>query len=183
MVEVRFHGRGGQGVVTAAEILAAALVAQGKHVAAFPMFGFERRGAPVMAFLRFDDRPVREKTQIYNPDCLVIADPLFRNYPAVYQGLKPGGIAVVNSPTPMADRPHEAVSLLGAVDATGIALKEMGIPATNTCMLGALAATTGWLPLEPLLEVLEDYFSGEWLRRNRNCLERGFAEVKVVRFG
>ena len=95
--EIRFHGRGGQGAVTAAKMLASAAAEEGKCVASFPMYGFERRGMPVIAFTRVDDKPIREKTQIYTPDCLMVIDPTLLGLPNLFDGLKPGGVLILNS--------------------------------------------------------------------------------------
>jgi 2-oxoacid:acceptor oxidoreductase gamma subunit (pyruvate/2-ketoisovalerate family) len=182
MIEVRFHGRGGQGAVTATRILANAFVRQGKYGSSFPMFGFERRGAPVTAFMRFDDNPVRVKTQIYNPDCLVVLDPSQLHSPVIYEGLKQNGVLIQNAPHPVQERPHSHVSLLGVVDADTIAHEELGIPSPNTCVLGAFAAATGWIPLKALLSSLEEYFHGDILRKNARTVERGFEEVKKIQW-
>jgi len=180
--EIRFHGRGGQGTVLAARMLAAALVAEGKHVASFPMYGFERRGAPVVAFTRLDDKPVREKTQIYNPDCLVVIDPGLMNLPTLFSGLKPDGILVLNSPRRLENQLNENLKLAGVVNATQIAVEEIGRDVPNTCLLGAFAATTGWADLKSILSSLGDYFSGDLLERNTHSAERGFREVKVSKW-
>ncbi len=164
----------------AAEVLAGAFVIEGRHAAAFPMFGAERRGAPIMAFVRFDDQPILEKTQIYTPDCLIVTDPVMWTRPAIYAGLKPGGILVVNAPGPLAELPDPNVGLIGSIDATRIAMKEVGIPVTNTCMLGAFAWTTGWLKMESLLLRMRDYFQGESLEKNMKAIARGYEEVKPV---
>lgn len=181
MYEVRLHGRGGQGAAKAAEMLTAAINSEGKYASSFPMFGFERRGAPVMAFLRFDTRPTRVRTRIYNPHALLIFDPMLKNSPEVYTGLQPGAVVVMNTAAPLTVEfhYHSLVRLLGTVDATKIAVDELGFPATNTCMLGAFAATTGWVKLESLQATLSRYFSGQLLERNLRCLERGFREARV----
>ena len=182
MREIRFHGRGGQGAVLAARMLAAAFVIEGKHVASFPMYGFERRGAPVVAFTRLDDKPIREKTQIYNPDCLVVIDPGLMNLPALFSGLKPEGILILNSPRPLENRLNDNLKLAGVVNATQIAVEEIGRDIPNTCLLGAFAATTGWVNLKSILSSLGDYFSGDILQRNIRSTERGFQEVNVSKW-
>ena len=182
MIEVRFHGRGGQGAVTASRILANALVREGKYGSSFPMFGFERRGAPVTAFLRFDDRPIKLKTQIYEPDCLIVLDASLRDSGFVYEGLKPDGVVIVNGGTPSNKKPQEKIRILGAVDADGIALEEIGVAAPNTCMVGAFAAATDWITLEAAVDSLEDYFEGDVLKRNIRSAERGFKETAVIRW-
>ena len=182
MKEIRIHGRGGQGAVLAARMLAAAFVAEGKHVASFPMYGFERRGAPVVAFTRLDDKPIREKTQIYNPDCLVVIDPGLMTLPTLFSGLKPEGILILNSPQPLENQPDGNLRLAGVVNATQIAVEEIGRDVPNTCLLGAFAATIGWVALKSILSSLGDYFSGDLLERNTRSAERGFREVKVSKW-
>jgi 2-oxoacid:acceptor oxidoreductase gamma subunit (pyruvate/2-ketoisovalerate family) len=146
------------------------------------MFGFERRGAPVTAFMRFDENPIREKTKVYNPDCLVVLDSSQKNSPIIYDGLKPNGVLVLNSTKPISEKPHNNVSLVGKVDAERIALEELGIPSPNTCMVGAFAAATKWIGLEHICSSLEQFFSGDLLERNIRCAERGFQEVRVIRW-
>lgn len=182
MKEIRLHGRGGQGVVLAAEMLAKALVSEGKHVASFPMFGVERRGAPIAAYLRFDDKPIREKTQIYYPDCLIITDPIMRTWPAVFNGLKDEGILILNTSNPAEGSPHENIKTMGVVDATRTALEETGRAIPNSCIVGAFVGTTGWLQLDSVLTALQDYFQADMLMRNRRCAQRGFEEVIVKQF-
>ena len=180
MIEVRFHGRGGQGAVTAARILSNAFVRQGKFGSSFPMFGFERRGAPVTAFMRFDDKPIREKTHIYYPDCLVVLDSSQRSSPLIYEGLKPGGVLILNSSKTIGKKPHDNVILAGVVDADAIAMEELGRASPNTCVLGAFAAATRWISLDCIFAGLEQYFSGEIFDRNMRTAERGFNEVRVT---
>lgn len=180
MKEIRFHGRGGQGAVTAARMLASAFVVEGKYVATFPMYGFERRGAPVTAFTRMDEKPIREKTQIYTPDCLVVIDPGLMKLPTLFTGLKGEGILILNTKKPFATQPNEKVKKGVTINATQIAVDEIGRDIPNTCLLGALAAATGWLKLESVLSSLQDYVSGDILKRNLKSAERGYKEVEVV---
>jgi len=179
MKELRFHGRGGQGAVLAARMVASAAAIEGKCVASFPMYGFERRGMPVIAFTRFDDEPIREKSQIYTPDCLMVIDPTLMKLPSLFDGLKQGGVLILNSPSPLGNRPSEHMERAGVVNATQIALDEIGRDIPNTCLIGALAATTGWLKLESVLKGLGEYFTGDILKKNIRNAERGFAEVEV----
>lgn len=180
MKEIRFHGRGGQGVAMAAEILAAALVRAGGFAAAFPMFGFERRGAPVAAFLRLDTAPIRERTQVYAPDCLILLDPGLVRTGVIFDGFKAGGALVVNGATLPPIPPGVRVGVAGIVRATAIAREELGRPAANTAILGAFAGLTRWVSREALLEVLPDYFDGDALDGNRRALERGYREATLV---
>src|SRR3990172_8640592 len=169
MTEIRMLGRGGQGAYSSAEMLAAAFVDEGKYATAFPMFGGERRGAPVNVFVRFDDKPIRLRSQIYYPDCCIVTDPLLARSPNALKGLKPGGIVVMNLPQTPEKKPHENAAVLTVVDATSIALKEMGRPITNTVLLGALLHTTGWVNLDSILKIFKDYYSGRLLEGNIRC--------------
>ncbi|UCG65380.1 MAG: 2-oxoacid:acceptor oxidoreductase family protein [Deltaproteobacteria bacterium] len=179
MKEIRFHGKGGEGAVMLSEMLCASLVYEGKHAASFPMFGFERRGAPVASFVRFDEEPVREKTQIYSPNCVVIIDRAQIHSELAYRGLLPGGVVVANSKDALDKGLHENIDVVGVVDATMIALEEIGRPITNTAMLGAFAATTKWVGLEAILSVLDQYFSEDILQKNLQAAKRGYGEVSV----
>jgi 2-oxoacid:acceptor oxidoreductase gamma subunit (pyruvate/2-ketoisovalerate family) len=180
--EIRIHGRGGQGAVLAARMLASAFVTEGKFVASFPMYGFERRGAPVVAFTRVDDKPIREKTQIYNPDCLIVIDPGLLTLPTLFTGVKPGAAFILNSPRGLPDLPDQNIKIGGVVNATGIAVQEIGRDIPNTCLLGAFAAATGWLKLDSILACLPDYLSGDILQRNLKSAERGYREVEVTKW-
>ena len=180
MKEIRFHGLAGQGVVVGSKILATAFLAEGKCVATFPMYGVARRGSPVRALVRFDNKPIREKCQVYHPHCLLIAEPSMVNSPEVFSGLQSEGLLVLNAPQPLEGRPHENLRRIGALDATGIALKETGAPVANIPLLAAFAATTEWLTLDSLLSCLKAYFSGSRLERNMRSAERGFREVMVT---
>lgn len=180
--EIRLHGRGGQGAVMAASILAAAFAAEKMYASSLPMFGFERRGAPVTAFVRFGNQIIREKTQIYYPDCLIVIDPTQVKSPLIYQGLKPEGIMVLNSPRAFKEQPHKNLKTVGVVDATRIALDEIGAPIPNTCMLGAFAGTSKWVSLDSVLSALEQHFKGEALRKNGRSAERGFKEVAITQW-
>jgi 2-oxoacid:acceptor oxidoreductase gamma subunit (pyruvate/2-ketoisovalerate family) len=177
--EIRIHGRGGQGSVLAARMLASAFVAEGKCVASFPMYGFERRGAPVMAFTRVDDKPIREKNQVYNPDCMVVIDPTLLRMRTLFTGITGQGVLILNSPTPLPAQPDSNVKVAGIINATQIALEEMGRDIPNTCLVGALAAATHWVTLESIIAALPEYFSGDKLEKNIRCTERGYREVKI----
>jgi pyruvate ferredoxin oxidoreductase gamma subunit len=146
------------------------------------MYGFERRGAPVVAFTRLDDKPIMEKTQIYNPDCLVVIDPDLIKLPTLFSGLKPDGILILNSPRVFEKQPNENLKLAGIINATHIAVEEVGRDVPNTCLLGAFAAVTGWVGLQSVISSVGEYFSGEVLRKNARCVERGYNEVKVIKW-
>ena len=177
--ELRFHGRGGQGAVLAAKMVASAAAIEGKCVGSFPMYGFERRGMPVVAFTRFDDEPIREKSQIYNPDCLVVIDPTLLQLDGLFDGLKPGGVLILNTPAPLPDRLCENMQWAGTINATSIAVEELGRDIPNTCLVGALAATTGWVSLESVIEGLGEYLDGDILEKNIRNATRGYEEVEV----
>jgi 2-oxoacid:acceptor oxidoreductase gamma subunit (pyruvate/2-ketoisovalerate family)/2-oxoacid:acceptor oxidoreductase delta subunit (pyruvate/2-ketoisovalerate family) len=179
MKEIRLHGRGGQGVLIAAELIAGAAIEEGKYASSFPLFTAERRGAPVMAFGRIDGRPIRERTQVYNPDCVILVDPRLRASPEVCDGLRADGIVLMNSTDAEGEKPHPNVRILGRVGATRIALEELGIPAFNTTMIGAFAAVTGWIDIKTVLAVMGTYFKGQSLAKNRRCVERGYEEVRT----
>lgn len=184
MKEIRFHGRGGQGVVIGASMLAYAFVIEGKYASSIPMFGFERRGAPVSASIRMDERPIMDTHLIYEPDCVVILDPSFAKSPAPIQGLKGDGILIVNTSKPLEEHYSSLsqVRSLGMLDATGIALEEINRPISNTCMLGSLAKATGWITLESVISCLEMSFNGEALKRNARAARRGYESVKIFPF-
>ena len=181
MKEIRFHGRGGQGIVTGAEMLAYAFILEGKFASSFPSFGPERRGAPVAAFLRFDDKPIRETHQIYEPDCIVVLDPFQTKLPSVFNGLKDKGIAILNTPRQILENGPTSLSILGLVDATSLALEEIGRAIVNTCMLGVIARVTGWVRLDSVTASLEKYFHGELLKTNSRLVKRGYESVKINR--
>lgn len=154
MIEIRFHGRGGQGVVVASEVLADAAFHEGKRVQSFPAFGVERRGAPVMAFTRIADKPIRIRCQIYQPDHIVILDPTLLEVLDVTAGLKAGGAVLLNSAEdPSAFGLHDRFRV-ATVDANHIAFKyrlgPRNAPIVNTAILGAFSRLTGIVGLEAL---------------------------------
>jgi len=163
-------------------MLASAFVLEGKSVASFPMYGFERRGAPVVAFTRIDDKPIREKTQIYEPDCLVVIDPGLLTLPTLFTGLKPEGVLILNSPEKLEEQLDKNLKIGGVINATQIAVEEIGRDIPNTCLLGAFAAATGWLELKSILSCLPDYLSGNILESNLRSTERGYREVEVTKW-
>jgi len=179
--EVRIHGRGGQGAVLACSILAQALIDDGKHAVAIPSFGFERRGAPVAAFLRFSDAPIRAMTNVYHPDCVVCIDPTVHRTIDIYAGMKPGGTVVLTTKAQL-DELNLPVSVarVGLCDAVGIALPIYRKPVTNAVMLGAFARTTGLLSLTALKEALQQMdFRDAGLTQNLDAAERGYNETQV----
>ncbi|WP_297464868.1 pyruvate/ketoisovalerate ferredoxin oxidoreductase subunit gamma [Thermococcus sp.] len=182
MIEIRFHGRGGQGAVTAANILASAAFKQGKYVQAFPFFGVERRGAPVTAFTRIDDKPIRIKTQIYEPDIVVVLDPSLLDTVDVTAGLKDDGTVIVNtekSKEEVLEKLKKKPKKLALVDATTIALEILGLPITNTAILGAVAKATGIVELRYIQEAIKETFSGALGEKNARAAEEAFNRTVV----
>ncbi|MEM2141918.1 MAG: pyruvate ferredoxin oxidoreductase subunit gamma [Candidatus Thorarchaeota archaeon] len=165
MIEVRWHGRGGQGGVTSAELLAKAAYYDGyRGVQAFPYFGAERRGAPVKAFTRISDKEINVRSQIYTPDVVAVLDPAILEITDVTEGLKPNGIVIVNSPK-KAREIHLRTGHVYTYDGTGIALKYgllvAGLPVVNTTMLGAFAKATGLVKLETVQKVIREKWRGK----------------------
>ncbi|WP_456433422.1 2-oxoacid:acceptor oxidoreductase family protein [Thermosulfuriphilus sp.] len=181
MIEVRLHGRGGQGAVTSAELIAIAAINQGKYAQAFPSFGPERRGAPVAAFVRVSDEKILTREKVYTPDIILVLDPSLPAIVKVTAGLKDDGWAIVNSHK----SPDEIREMLGFsgriayVDATKIAMEVLGLPITNTTMLGALIKATGLVDLGYLEEALEHRF-GRLAPKNKEALHRAMEETKVL---
>lgn len=163
MIEIRWHGRGGQGVVTAANILGAAAMRDGKYAQSFPFFGAERRGAPVSAFTRIDSQAIRLRSQIYNPHWVVILDDSLLELVKPLDGLRDGGGVVINTKRDRDSLPR--VPLLKAFDASAIAQETIGRPVVNTVMLGALAAV-GLVSLPSLAAAIEEAFPGAIGQRN-----------------
>ena len=181
MHEVRIHGRGGQGAVLACSILAQALVDDGKHAVAIPSFGFERRGAPVAAFLRFNDQPIRAMTNVYHPNCVLCIDPTVARVVDIFIGMKPGGTVVLTTKESLEQLTlPDHVARVGLCDAVSIALAIYRRPVTNAIMLGAFARTTGMLTLGSLKEALQQMdFRDAGLTENLLAAERGYDETSV----
>jgi len=175
--ELRIHGRGGQGSVTAAELIATAAFEGGVYPQAFPMFGVERRGAPVQAFVRFSDKKVRLRSQIYEPDYIIVQDSTLIKDVNVFAGMKKGGIAIVNTNTPGAWPAPEGVKVIN-VDATGIALEVIVVPITNTTLMGAFAAASGEITLEAMENAIRHRFPEEIARKNIEAARRAYGLVK-----
>jgi 2-oxoisovalerate ferredoxin oxidoreductase gamma subunit len=176
MIEIRFHGRGGQGAVTAARLLAEAAFAEGKHSQALPFFGAERRGAPVLAFTRIDSRPIRIRTQIYEPNYVVVLDPSLLEVVNVASGIKHDGLIVLNSKK-TAQFPNAKTAF---VDATSIAKEMLGVPITNTAMLGAFAKATKLVSLDSLINVTKGRFSGKLADKNIAAIKAAYEQTKVM---
>ena len=180
MIEVRWHARGGQGAVTSVELLAVAAIAAGNYAQGFPSFGPERRGAPVAAFTRIDDKKINVRSGIYEPDVVLILDASLIGLVNVTDGLKPGGKIIVNT-TKSPDEIRKNLNFSGTVatvDGTGIARKEMGVPIANTTMIGALLKVTGVMGLDAMKESVEHRF-GRIAQKNLNAMKRAYDEIKI----
>ena len=176
MKEIRLHGRGGQGVVKASQIVVKSAVDAGGYGQFIPFFGVERKGSPVFGFLRLGAQPIRRNTQVYEPEILLIFDDTLVELPATYQGLKEGGIIIVNSKKNISELkiPSQAAKI-AVVDATGISLKLLGKNIPNTAMLGAFAKVTGLVDWEILLSEITSEF-GE---KNKDAAVAGYYEVVI----
>jgi len=181
MKEIRFHGRGGQGAVVGSEILADAAMREGKYSQSFPTFGAERRGAPLMAFTRIDDKPIRLRCQVYEPDYVIVLDASISQYQDLTSGLKPDGTVIVNTPL-TAEKVKEAkIATKGRicpVDASSIAMKIIGGSILNTVILGAFAAATGEVKLKSLFEAVENRFPKPVAEKNIQAMKEAYETVK-----
>ncbi|MDO8568473.1 MAG: 2-oxoacid:acceptor oxidoreductase family protein [Dehalococcoidales bacterium] len=181
LVEIRWHGRGGQGAVTSAELIARAAISEGKYAQAFPSFGPERRGAPVMAFDRVDaSSPIKIRAEITQPDVVVVLDPGLLGIMNVAAGLKDNGLVIINTKKSASQIRSEfgIKGRLAVVNANTIAREVLGVPITNTTMVGALLKGTGIVKLESMGEPLQKRF-GKLADRNLKAMARAFEETVV----
>lgn len=184
MFQVRIHGRGGQGVVTSAEMLSVAAFAEDRHAQAFPSFGSERMGAPVIAFCRIDDKTIRMREPIANPDAVIIADPTLLHQVDLFNGLRPDGYVLINSTRTLEELGIAEFAAtfpdghVRCVPATEVALKYVGKPLPNAALLGAFAAMTGTLHLESVVTAIEDRFAGKVAAANASAARACFEEVR-----
>jgi pyruvate ferredoxin oxidoreductase gamma subunit len=184
--QIRVHGRGGQGVVTAAELLSVAAFSEGRHAQAFPSFGSERTGAPVVAFCRIDDVPIRLREPILDPDAVIVQDPTLLNQVEVFAGLRPDGYALVNSTRSWAE--------LGLTDlvcglptgharlvpATALALKHVHRPVPNAALLGGFAALTSLMSLAAVEEAIAARFPSRVAAGNIEAARAAFHLVTEI---
>jgi len=163
MIEIRFHGRGGQGTVVASKILADALAKEGNYVQAYPEFGVERRGSPVVSFIRIDDKPIYDKSRIYAPDHVVVVDPTLVEAIDVTEGLKDGGRILINSDKQPEHFKFPARFRVAAINATEIAVRNklgsLAAPIVNTAIVGAVIRVLGLTKLESLLKAIAEAIS------------------------
>ena len=175
MVEIRTHGRGGQGAVTAMEVLAKAAGMDGKYSQAFPHFGVERRGAPIKAFTRIDDRYITIRSQIYNPDYILVMDPSLMDLPEITEGLKEGSVAVINGKGGEGNLKQKAYYY----DATSAALSVLGKDIVNTAILGVFAKVTGLVTIDSILKAIDDNFPEKLAEKNKNLVRKAYEETKA----
>jgi len=185
--QVRIHGRGGQGVVTAAELLSLAAFGEGRYAQAFPSFGSERTGAPVVSFCRIDDRPIRTREPIAEPDAVIVQDVTLVHQVDLFAGLRPSGYVLLNT-----TKSFEELGLAELLDrfpagrlvtvaATELALEEIGRPLPNAVLLGAFAALTGMISLDGVASAIRERFAGEVAAANVSAATRAAAQVRAAR--
>jgi pyruvate ferredoxin oxidoreductase gamma subunit len=181
MIEIRFHGRGGQGSVTSAELLALAAIGEGKYAQAFPSFGPERRGAPVVAFCRISDQPIKIRANVYEPDIVLVLDSTLLKIVNVAAGMKPNGILVTTSKE-SPEKVRELLKIknrLAVVDAMKIAMEVLGVPITNTAMLGSLVKASELIKKESFIPPLKERF-GRIAEKNISAFERAYQETVLI---
>lgn len=179
--ELRILSRGGQGAVTAAKVLVAAAIAEGKYAQAIPSFGQERKGAPVFTFARLADRPIGSHTYVYTPDAVVVFDFFLTELgidPA--EGIKPASVLVANSHIAPTEVPQAAkFARVGVVDAWQVTQEILGRVPPNAAMLGALARTTGWVGIDAVAQALEEFMPGPKGAKNAACARAAYERTIV----
>lgn len=178
MEEIRFHGRGGQGVVSGAQAMVKALVSDGVFAHFIPFFGVERKGSPVFGYARINENPIRRKSLIYEPNCVVILDDTLFDEVPVFAGLKPGSFVIINTVKCIdAFKFPENAAVVGIVDANSIASSCTGREIPNTAMLGALAKITGFLNVESMQRKVRENFGD----KNVEAFKEAFRTTKTYR--
>lgn len=180
MIEMRLHGRGGQGAVTAAELVAQAAIASDKFAQGYPNFGPERRGAPVMAFLRLSDQPIYLRERIEKPDAVIVLDHTLVRMVDVTEGLAPGGTVVINATPEKIKTLAELAKIyrVAVVDANRIAMETLGVPITNTAIIGAMVRATDMVPLAALEAPITKRF-GRMAAKNLLALQTAFEQTTI----
>ena len=179
--EFRWHGRGGQGAWTASELLARAAISEGKYIQSFPEFGPERMGAPVKAYTRISDKPIRLHCAVYNPDLSIVMDPTLLATVPVANGLGNEGILIINSPEDpkiMKEKLKMTQGSIWTVSATNIAMKILGRAITNTAMLGVVARATGIVEMESIEKAVQNRFPGPLAEKNMGVINEAYKEAK-----
>jgi pyruvate ferredoxin oxidoreductase gamma subunit len=175
--EIRIHGRGGQGSVTAAELIAIAAFEDKRFSQAFPAFGVERRGAPVMAFVRIADKPIRIRSQVYEPDYVVVQDVSLLEVVNVASGLKSDGKIIINTDKPKDDLNLKTDAQIITIDATKIAMETLGRPIVNSIMLGAFCKATKEVSLESINKAISERFKGDLGKKNLLAIKTAYERV------
>lgn len=178
MKEIRIHARAGQGAITTAAILGQAYFLKGMYPYAFPHFGAARMGAPMNAFVRVDNKPVRSRSQIYEPDYVIVVDATLLRGFNCFSGLKEKGVAIINEREGIEIPKVKAAQKAFVVPANEIALKTIGRPLGNTALLGAFAAATAELDLDTLIETIKKRFSGKMQEANIQAVKEGFNFIR-----
>ena len=184
MVEIRIHGRGGQGVVTASDLVAMAAVHEGHHAQAFPSFGSERTGAPVVSYCRVEDREIRSREPVLEPDIIIVQDPTLLTVMDVFSGLKPGGYALINSSKTLEELELEDVlkktdaDHLVTVPASELAREHLGRPLPNAALLGAMSALTGLVDIASVEGAIKQRFHGRLGDSNSAAARAAYDYVK-----
>ena len=189
MKEIRIHGRGGQGAVLAAELLVKATFEDHNYGQAFPAFGGERRGAPVQAFIRIDDHPIRLRYRVTSPDWIIVLDPSLLDMVDVMQGLLPEGLVMINSEKPPSSLGWTQEAFVCCIPATRIAIEVLGQPLVNSALLGAFSAATGAVSLAAVQKSFRQRFPGEAGEKNCRAAQaaydwfhqKGAAPAKVTK--
>ncbi|HZM84026.1 MAG TPA: 2-oxoacid:acceptor oxidoreductase family protein [Candidatus Limnocylindrales bacterium] len=186
MFEIRIHGRGGQGAVTAAELLSVAAFLDGREAQAFPSFGSERMGAPVASFCRISEEPIRVREPVTTPDAVIVIDATLLHHVDVFGGLSPDGYVLINSARGLIDlglselTERHPVGNVIALGATDLARKHIGRPLPNICLLGAFAALTGTITLASLEAAVRDRFRADIAEANVNAARAAYEAVGMV---
>ncbi len=185
MVEIRWHGRGGQGAVTASKVFADSALATGKQIQAFPEYGSERQGAPIKAFTRISETPITVHSQVNNPDIVVVLDPTLLGIVDVTEGLSKDGMLIVNTmdtPANVREKLKVEGRSIFTIDATGISLKHLGKAIPNTPMIGGLVKATGMLDINLVADDFKQKFTGKFredvIEGNVNAILDAYNKVK-----
>lgn len=179
MKEIRFHGRGGQGVVKSAQILVETVVDKAGYAHFIPFFGVERKGSPVFGFVRIDDKDIRSKCQVYNPNCVLIFDDTLLDAVPVFEGLRAEGIVIINTTKSKEQlKLPPQVNKVALIDATGIALDILGKGIPNTAMLGAFARATEWVDMP----TLEARITGRFGSKNSEAARTAFEKTQIFTY-
>jgi 2-oxoacid:acceptor oxidoreductase gamma subunit (pyruvate/2-ketoisovalerate family) len=181
IIEFRWHGRGGQGAWTASELLAKTALKEGKYIQSFPEFGPERMGAPVAAFTRISAKPIRIHCAVYEPDVVVVLDPTLLKTVPVASGLSETGTIIINSTDPPAKVREQLKTNKGSlwvIPATEIAIKFLGLPITNTALLGTVAKATNIVSLETIEQTVKDRFRADLAEKNFAVIKEAYKEAK-----